>query len=84
MNIKAIIYILGWILNIEGVFMMLPFVVSLIYGEQQGISFLIIALLCALLGIIIVAKKPKNMVFYEKEGYVTVALCWITLRVKRQ
>jgi len=81
MNIRAIIYVLGWILNIEAGFMMLPFIVSLIYGEQQGIAFLFVALLCALIGILTVVKKPRNMVFYEKEGYVTVASCWVTLSV---
>ncbi len=79
MNIRAIIYVLGWILNIEAAFLLLPFVVSLVYGEPQGLSFLFVALLCALIGILVVLKKPRNMVFYEKEGYVTVAACWITL-----
>lgn len=40
MNVRAIIYILGWILNMEGAFMLLPFIVSLLYGEQEGIAFL--------------------------------------------
>ncbi len=81
MNIRAIIYVLGWILNIEGAFLLLPSLVGLIYGEHQGLSFLFVALLCALLGILTVAKKPRNMVFYEKEGYVTVAACWLTLSI---
>lgn len=79
MNIRAIIYILGWILNIEGAFLLLPFVVSLIYGEQQGLAYLLVAILCGLVGILIVAKKPRNMVFYEKEGFITVATSWIVL-----
>lgn len=79
MNIRAIIYVLGWILNIEGAFMLLPFLVSLIYKEQQGIAFLIVALLCALVGIFVVSRKPRNMVFYAKEGYVTVAASWLLL-----
>lgn len=77
MNIKAIRYILGWVLNIEGAFMLLPFFVSLIYGERQGWSFLIVALLCAIIGGLSVIRKPKNMVIYEKEGFVIVAFSWI-------
>lgn len=77
MNIKAIRYILGWVLNIEGAFMILPFFVSLIYGEKQGWSFLIVALLCAIIGTLSVLRKPKNMVVYEKEGFVIVAFSWI-------
>ena len=66
MNVRAIIYILGWILNMEGVFLLLPFLVSLIYHEPQGMAFLFVALLCILIGMIMILKKPRNMVFYEK------------------
>ena len=81
MNINAIRYILGWVLNIEGAFMILPFFVSLIYGERQGWSFLMVALLCAVIGVISVIKKPKNMVVYEKEGFVVVAFSWILFSI---
>ncbi len=81
MNIKAIIYVLGWALNIEGAFMLLPFIVGLIYGEVQGWSFLTVAALCIIIGTLAILKKPKNMVFYEKEGFVTVAFSWIFLSI---
>lgn len=81
MNIRAVIYVLGWILNIEGAFMLLPFFVSLIYGEPQGRAFLVVALISILIGTAVVIKKPKNMVFYEKEGFVTVAFSWIMLSI---
>lgn len=79
MNIRAIIYVLGWILNMEGAFLLLPFIVSLIYGEEQGLAYLLVALLCGLVGMLVVIKKPRNMVFYEKEGFITVAASWIVL-----
>jgi len=81
MNIKAIIYVLGWALNIEGAFMLLPFLTGLIYGESEGWAFLIVALLCFVFGLLAILKKPKNMVFYEKEGFVTVAFSWILLSI---
>ncbi len=81
MNIRAITYILGWILNIEGAFMMLPFLVSLYYKEAQGMAFLFVAILCLVLGTLSVLKKPKNMVFFEREGFVTVAFGWIMLSI---
>ena len=81
MNVRAIIYILGWILNMEGAFMLLPFIVSLLYGEQEGIAFLLVAVLCILIGTLTVLKKPRNMVFFEKEGFVTVAFSWIMLSI---
>ncbi|MBR4874604.1 MAG: TrkH family potassium uptake protein [Clostridia bacterium] len=81
MNFRAIIYILGWILNIEGAFMLLPFIVSLIYKEPQGIAYLMVSVLCIILGCITVMRKPKNMVFFEKESLVTVSFGWILLSI---
>lgn len=81
MNLRAIIYILGWILNMEGAFMLLPFIVSLVYGEPEGIAFFLVAVLCILIGTLAVLKKPRNMVFFEKEGFVTVAFSWIMLSI---
>ncbi len=81
MNIKAIRYILGWVMNMEAVFMLLPFLVSFIYGERAGWSFLMVALLCAAIGAVAVIKKPKNMVIYEKEGFLIVAFSWILFSI---
>ena len=81
MNIKAIRYILGWVLNIEGAFMLMPFFVSLMYGEKHGWSFFMVALLCAIVGGLSVIRKPKNMVIYEKEGFLIVAFSWILFSI---
>ena len=80
MNIKAIIYVLGWVFNCEGVLMLLPFIVSLIYRESQGMAFLAVSALCLILGMLLISKKPKNMTIYAKEGFVTVAFSWIVFR----
>ena len=64
---------------IESAFLLLPFLVGLLYGEQEAFAFLIAAVLCAAVGVLPVLKKPKNSVFFVKEGFVAVALCWISL-----
>ena len=81
MNIKAIIYVLGWVFNCEGVLMLLPFIVSLIYRESQGMAFLAVSALCLILGMLLISKKPKNMTIYAKEGFVTVAFSWIVFSI---
>ena len=81
MNFRSVLYILGWILNIEGAFMLLPFAVSVIYNEPQGVPFLGVALICILLGTLIVIKKPKNMNFFAREGFAVTSLSWIMLSV---
>ncbi|MGN0435899.1 MAG: TrkH family potassium uptake protein [Wujia sp.] len=81
MNYSLVRYILGWIMVVEAAFMILPCVIALIYGEQEGIAFLIVMLCSALLGAVIVLHKPKKMNFYMKEGFVTVALSWILMSI---
>lgn len=81
MNYSIIFYILGWILNFEAAFMALPCIVAIIYQEPAGWSFVKAMAICLLIGIFLVIRKPKNQVFYVKEGFVTVALSWIVLSV---
>lgn len=79
MNFSMIRYVTGWILNIEAAFMLLPLIISVIYQEQQGFAFLGVMLLCALCGVLLVLKKPKNTTIFAKEGFVSAALCWIVM-----
>lgn len=59
--------------------MLIPGFTALLYKEEQGIYFLIIALVCAGLGWIGTHKKPENIMFFAKEGFVSVALGWVML-----
>ena len=81
MNYSVVIYILGWIMEIEAAFLALPGIVSAIYGEKGGFAFLWLALGSAVAGSAIILRKPKNMRFYLREGFVTVALSWILMSV---
>ncbi len=72
-------YVLGLVMMFEGAFLSLPCVVALIYQEKKGFSFFIMMIICLLLGFLLRYKKPKNHVFYAKEGFVTVAASWIVL-----
>lgn len=81
MNRSVIIHILGWILNFEAAFMVLPIIVAIIYGEKSGFAFLITMGLCLLFGILLSRIKPKSRVFYAREGFISVALGWITLSI---
>ena len=80
MNYRVVAYILGWVLNIEAGLMLLPFIISVIYGElNKGVAFLWVAIGSALIGIFTVVKRPKDTNFYLKEGFVTVALSWLMM-----
>lgn len=79
MNYVIVKSIIGRVLYFEAAFMLLPCVTALIYQEYSGWSFVFTALLCVLFGAVLTRKKPKNTVFYVKEGFVSVALSWIVL-----
>ena len=57
----------------------LPVIVAIIYGEKSGFAFLITIGICLLFGIPLSIKKPKNRVFFAKEGFISVAIGWIVL-----
>ncbi|MDO5146648.1 MAG: TrkH family potassium uptake protein [Eubacteriales bacterium] len=79
MNGSIIRYILGQVLKIEGILMLLPCLVGLIYGEKEGGTFLIVGVLCFGIGLGTTIVKPKSQVFYLKEGCVATALSWIVM-----
>ncbi|MCD8119007.1 MAG: TrkH family potassium uptake protein [Lachnospiraceae bacterium] len=81
MNYSIILYILGWVLKLEGAFMLLPLGVSLIYREEGAYYFAVIGVVCALLGYLLSFKKVKNQNFYAREGFVVVALSWIVMSI---
>lgn len=79
MNRSMIRYVVGTVLCIEGIFLLLPMLVGLIYREKSGWAFLISALLCAGAGGLMILKKPKSSVFYAAEGFVSVSISWIAM-----
>ena len=56
MNYWIIAYIMGWVLNFEGAFLLLPAVTAFIYGEKEGFAFLICSLISFAAGGLIVLK----------------------------
>lgn len=79
MNFRIIAYIIGWVCNFQGLFMLLPCVTALVYRERSFFAFLISMALCLVVGIPLTVRKPKNKVFYTKDGCVAVALSWFAL-----
>jgi len=81
MNYKKLGEILGKIMILEGMLMLAPLAVTLIYqeGPKNIAAFAIpIAVLCAL-GFLLQLPKPKRESLYQKEGFALVALVWIVM-----
>lgn len=81
MNYRIIFYIIGWVLNIEAAFMLLPILTGILYQESALWSFVISGVICLFLGIALTIRKPKRQYFYVREGYITVALSWVFLSI---
>ena len=76
MNYGMIRYIVGKMLLIEGFLLLFPAFVSFLYGEMEGISFLLTAMLLLLVSFL-GSRKPENTAIYAKEGFLIVALAWV-------
>ena len=81
MNFPIIIYIIGYVLKIEGLLMLIPTMVGAIYGEGVYFWYLVCAVATFVLGFLLSFKKPKNQVFYAKEAFVSVPLCWLFMSI---
>ena len=82
MNKKIVLSILGKILWAEAILLVLPLIVSLIYGNGCTVAFLItIAVAVAIALPLIIFCKTENKRIYSKEGFVIVSLAWIIMSV---
>ena len=62
-----------------GILFLFPAVTAVFYGEKEGLVYLFTGLSCFIAGTLGSMKKPKNKVFYAREGFVCVSLSWIML-----
>lgn len=80
MNYFIILNILGWVLGLQGIFMLPASLVGIIYKEyHDALVYFLISVLCTILGILLRRIKNNNKTFYAKEGFVAVAMSWIVL-----
>lgn len=77
MNTKMIRYILGKMLGVEALLLLIPAFVGVLYGEGEGIAFLIPSVILFLVFLLTGRKKPEVTKIYEKEGVIIVASAWI-------
>ena len=81
MNYKKLGGILGKIMILEGLLMIAPLIVGLIYQEPfvNIRAFIIpIVLLCAL-GFLLQIPKAERNSLYQKEGFALTALVWVVM-----
>lgn len=81
MNYSIILFILGKVMILEAACFLIPAITSLVYGEHEGIVYLAVGVVTAIIGHLISSKKKFETVFFAREGFIMVALSWIVLSV---
>lgn len=83
MNYKLLGKILGKIMILEGILMLAPLLVSIIYKEGfiNTLAFLVPIVSLFAIGGVLQIPKPKRNSLYQKEGFAIVALVWIIMTV---
>lgn len=77
-NPGMLLRILGWLLIIEGAFMLIPGVVSLLYGENDWWAFVAPAVGTALIGLYLSRRfKPKFQHMGKRDGFLLTAMVWL-------
>ena len=81
MNYKKLGTILGKIMVLEGILMLAPLAVSLIYKESfvHILAFLVPVVVLTVLGMLMQRLKPERSDLYQKEGFALTALVWIVM-----
>lgn len=79
MHYPIVCYVQGQILKIEGALLLVPALTGLLYREPAAAAYLLIAVICEAIGLLLTLRRPKKLVLYAREGMVSVALAWIVL-----
>ncbi len=81
MNYKKLGKILGKIMILEGILMLAPLAVSLIYKEslKHILAFLIPIIAVTGIGFLLQIPKPERGTLYQKEGFALTTMVWIVM-----
>lgn len=72
-----ILHILGKMMGVEGLLLLIPALVGLIYQEKCAVYFVITAAVLAVIFLLTGRKKPENTMLYGKDGLLIVSSAWI-------
>lgn len=81
MNKKMVANIIGKILKVEGLLLLFPVIVALIYRENVGFYYAGVAVFVFVIGSILSQKIPLKKNIYAKEGFFIVGVSWTLLSI---
>lgn len=78
-NIIMLLRVVGFLLMIEGLFMMVPVMVGLIYKEDATLKFLICAGISGVAGCGMTLLRPRSREMGKREAIMLTGLTWVIL-----
>lgn len=79
MNFRVVLYVLGGVLRLLGLFMIIPLIVAYYYGENLT-PFLVSITITTLTGLFLLTYKTEEE-WMRKEGFAIVALSWLAAAI---
>lgn len=78
MNYRVVFQYLGYVSLMLGGLLLLPMIIALCYSEACWWTFLATSAIAVGVGLpLLLFVKPKNQVFFSREGLIIVSLSWI-------
>ncbi len=77
MNHKIIVKILGKLIQLEGVFLLLPAIAGVLFREKETLVLAITAVASIFIGGLLQLVKASNNRIRAKEGFVITAITWM-------
>ncbi|HRX12376.1 MAG TPA: potassium transporter TrkG, partial [Draconibacterium sp.] len=82
MNLKIIFRVIGLLMFVEGAFMLLPLIISILYGENDSMGFLISSGINLFAGALIIwFTRNANRDIGKREGFIIVSLVWVIFSI---
>lgn len=81
-NFPMLLRVIGWLMMIEGVFMLFPLLTCVMYGEADYVAFAISSLVTIAVGAAMTFLiKPDRTDMAKREGFLLTALVWVIFSV---
>lgn len=79
-NFTLIIRVIGFLLIVEGAFMLTAIPISYLYGENKYPTVLIAAIVTLISGaILFFSNRKTNSILGKREGYIIVTFAWLVI-----
>lgn len=80
-NWRMLLRLIGGLLFIEALFMLIPMIVGIIYGENDWRVFAFSAGITAICGFVMWNSNPSNPQMGKREGFLLTALVWVAFSI---